>query len=84
MTFEMYYERRLLAVAFNRIDRYISLRQKLILKISGKIMISLTKSKVKDTILIPKIGHVHVALAERGIQVENHVNINMLLQKSMT
>lgn len=28
MTFEMYYERRLLAVAYNRIDRYISLRYK--------------------------------------------------------
>ncbi len=28
VTFEMYYERRLLAVAYNRMDRYISLRYK--------------------------------------------------------
>ena len=28
ITFEVYYERRLLAVAYNRVDRYISLRYK--------------------------------------------------------
>ena len=28
ITFEVYYERRLLAIAYNRVDRYISLRYK--------------------------------------------------------
>ena len=42
VTFEMYYERRLLSVAYNRMDRYISIRHKglgasrLMIRISSK------------------------------------------------
>ena len=86
-------------MAYNRIDRYISIRYKGLGATKVDIYtedirkdndFTCKVKSIKDTILstqlILKIGHVHVhvALAERGIQVENHVNINMLLQKSMT
>ncbi len=84
-------------MAYNRIDRYISIRYKGLGATKVDIYtedirkdndFTCKVKSIKDTILstqlILKIGHVHVEFAERGIQVENHVNINMLLQKSMT
>ena len=89
ITFEVHYERRLLAVAYNRVDQYILLRYKGV----GANNVDQNESKSQRTIRtqlrveheilntrwILKRGPVHAVLGELVNPVGNHVSINMLL-----
>ena len=71
VSFELYYERRLLAVAFNRMDRYISLRYK------GLGVAKVAQNAIHQS---TKASHIYVVKSTNYVGMEYEVDTTILAQ----